>query len=180
MFERFSAPARATVVAAQAEATAMGSDAIGCEHLLVAAVAAPDSAAARAAHEAGARADTLRAAVADLTRSGPALDADALAAIGIDLDEVRRRVERSFGPGALERRRPRRAGHVPLSPAAKHAFERALRTAIARGDRQIGAEHLLLGVLDAMEPAGPAARALQRVGVDPARLRELLAPARSA
>jgi hypothetical protein len=33
------------------------------------------------------------------------LDADALASIGIDLDEVRRRVEELFGPGALERTR---------------------------------------------------------------------------
>jgi hypothetical protein len=33
------------------------------------------------------------------------LDADALASIGIDLDEVRRRVEEAFGPGALERTR---------------------------------------------------------------------------
>jgi len=31
------------------------------------------------------------------------LDAEALATIGIDLDEVRRRVEEAFGPGALER-----------------------------------------------------------------------------
>jgi hypothetical protein len=35
-------------------------------------------------------------------------DADALARIGIDLDEVRRRVEESFGPGALERTRAMR------------------------------------------------------------------------
>jgi hypothetical protein len=39
------------------------------------------------------------------------LDAEALATIGIDLDEVRRRVEEQFGAGALERtragRRPR-------------------------------------------------------------------------
>ena len=33
------------------------------------------------------------------------LDAEALATIGIDLDEVRRRVEEAFGPGALERTR---------------------------------------------------------------------------
>jgi hypothetical protein len=33
------------------------------------------------------------------------LDAEALASIGIDLDEVRRRVEEQFGPGALERTR---------------------------------------------------------------------------
>ncbi len=35
-------------------------------------------------------------------------DADALASIGIDLDEVRRRVEEAFGPGALERTRAAR------------------------------------------------------------------------
>jgi len=35
-------------------------------------------------------------------------DADALATIGIDLDEVRRRVEEAFGPGALERTRAAR------------------------------------------------------------------------
>ena len=38
----------------------------------------------------------------------PELDADALAAIGIDLDEVRRRVEESFGRGALDRTRAAR------------------------------------------------------------------------
>ena len=36
------------------------------------------------------------------------VDAEALAAIGIDLDEIKRRIEESFGPGALER--------VPLTP----------------------------------------------------------------
>jgi hypothetical protein len=44
-------------------------------------------------------------------RPGRVLDAEALASIGIDLDEVRRCVERAFGEGALERtragRRPR-------------------------------------------------------------------------
>ena len=32
-------------------------------------------------------------------------DPEALATIGIDLDEVRRRIEEAFGPGALERTR---------------------------------------------------------------------------
>ena len=35
-------------------------------------------------------------------------NADALASIGIDLDEVRRRVEAEFGAGALERTRAAR------------------------------------------------------------------------
>jgi hypothetical protein len=38
-------------------------------------------------------------------RAERVLDAEALATIGIDLDEVRRRVEEAFGPGALERTR---------------------------------------------------------------------------
>jgi hypothetical protein len=37
-----------------------------------------------------------------------ALDTDALAAIGIDLDEVRRRIDAAFGPGALYRTRAAR------------------------------------------------------------------------
>jgi hypothetical protein len=36
------------------------------------------------------------------------LDAEALASIGIDLDEVRRRVDEAFGEGALDRTRARR------------------------------------------------------------------------
>ena len=36
--------------------------------------------------------------------TGRQIDSQALAAIGIDLEEVRRRVEETFGPGALERR----------------------------------------------------------------------------
>jgi hypothetical protein len=36
------------------------------------------------------------------------LDAEALASIGIDLDEVRRCVDEAFGEGALDRTRARR------------------------------------------------------------------------
>jgi hypothetical protein len=36
---------------------------------------------------------------------GRVLDAEALASIGIDLDEVRRCVDQAFGEGALERTR---------------------------------------------------------------------------
>ena len=39
-------------------------------------------------------------------------DAEALAAIGIDLDEIKRKVEESFGPGALGRT-------GPLTPRAR-------------------------------------------------------------
>jgi ATP-dependent Clp protease ATP-binding subunit ClpA len=60
-----------------------------------------------------------------------------LATLGIELDEVRRRVEASFVPGALD--------HVPAD--AKRALERPQREAVALGDRDIVVEHLLLGLL---------------------------------
>jgi hypothetical protein len=41
-------------------------------------------------------------------RLRPRLDPQALEAIGIDLEEVRRRAEQSFGPGALDRTRAAR------------------------------------------------------------------------
>ena len=100
---------------------------------------------------------------------------EALAAIGIDLDEIRRRVEASFGPGALERGRRGRGRHVPFTPAAKKALELALREALRLGDREIGAEHVLLGLLR----EGGAARLLERVGARPAALRAELSPAGS-
>lgn len=71
-------------------------------------------------------------------------DADALRAIGIDLDEVRRMAEESFGPGALDRA-PRPCGPgMRFTPKAK----------------QVGAEVLRsLGV----DPAMVRARVLEKV-----------------
>ena len=175
MFERFTESARAAVVGAQAESRELGAGAIGSEQLLIAVVAAPGEA-SRAAARAGLDAPALRRTLAATTHAS-ALDADALAAIGIDLDAVRKRVEASFGPGALERRKPARAGAIPFTPEAKHALVRSLRAAVARHDRSIGAEHVLLGVLDAMEPGGPTASALAALEVDPEQLRELLSSA---
>jgi hypothetical protein len=83
-----------------------------------------------------------------------ALDAGALAAMGIDLDAIRARVEARFGPGALDHRRRRmcrrgpgvRGGALPFAPESKKVLELALREATALGDRHIGPEHVLLGL----------------------------------
>jgi ATP-dependent Clp protease ATP-binding subunit ClpA len=105
----------------------------------------------------------------------------ALRTLGIDLDEVRRRVEASFGPGALDevpRRRPRRrrwrrgrcepaavTGYLPFMPRAKRALERAAGEAATLGDGHVGVEHLLLGLLD---PRGNMAIELPRhLGANP-------------
>ncbi len=152
MFERFTQEARAVVLLAQDEATALEADRIGAEHLLLG-LAAERGAAARVLEPLGLGHAALRA---ELEQTGAGLDADALASIGIDLDEVRRRVEESFGPGALG---GHRTGRRPFSPEAKKALELALREAIALGDRHIGSEHILLGVVrDAGEPVAGVLR----------------------
>ena len=176
MFERFTESARAVVVDAQAEARGLGDNFIGCEHLLIAVAAAPDGAARTALRSTGVTPESLRSAVEEVVRAGP--DAAALATIGIDLEEVRRRVEGAFGPGALNRRRSGRRGcsgddgRMPFTPRSKRALEQSLRAAVARGDRHIGSEHILLGILEA--PEGVTQLALARLGVTPERLRRQL------
>jgi ATP-dependent Clp protease ATP-binding subunit ClpA len=174
MFERFTESAREAVVQAQEEARSLGHDYIGTEHLLLGAAAAPGDA-ARVLAENGATPDALRTALrTELGGSG--INGEALASIGIDLDEIRRRVEAAFGEGALERRRPRRGGHVPFTPRAKKSLELALREAIAGGDKHIGSEHLVLGVL--RDEKALARCVLRRTGADADRVRDALRPAR--
>jgi ATP-dependent Clp protease ATP-binding subunit ClpA len=169
MFERFTKDAREAVVRAQEEARATCAGHIGTEHLLLA-VATGTGHAASALAQHGATVERLRDEL-----PGERLDGEALATLGIDLDEIRRRVEASFGPGALDRGRPSRGGHMPLTPESKKALELALREAVRLGDRHIGEEHLLLGLL--RDDGTAAAGMLRRAGADTARLREALSPA---
>ena len=169
MFERFTQEAREVVVLAHEEARELGAEAIGTEHLLLA-LARDRGAAAGVLDGLGLGHAALRA---ELARDGDGLDAAALAAIGIDLDEVRRRVEAAFGAGALARRR---RGRPPFAPKAKQALELALREALALGDRGIGSEHVLLGVL--RDPGRPVSRALERRGQTPAGVRAAVLEAR--
>jgi Clp amino terminal domain, pathogenicity island component len=169
MFERFSKSAREVVERAQLEGRTLGRERIDADVMLLG-VAGGDSRAAQVLAEHGATVRALRQRAA----SG-GLDSAALAAIGIDLDEIRRRAEASFGPGALERGRRARGGFVPFTPEAKKTLELALREAIAAGDREIGAEHVLLGLLR----EGGASALLQGAGADPGAVRQALSPAGS-
>lgn len=183
MFERFTADAREMVVRAQHEARSLGHSWVGTEHLLLAALRRPDLPAVVALLELGASYEDCRAAVQTLLGENRTLgtdDAAALLSLGIDLDEVRRRVEENFGPGALDRapespprrgilRRRRwrtacpRPGHLSFMPRAKRALERSLREALALHDRHIGVEHIVLGLLD---PKGNlAVETLRSLGV---------------
>jgi ATP-dependent Clp protease ATP-binding subunit ClpA len=186
MFERFTDKARAVVVLAKTEATERGDDQIRPVHMLYG-LATADGVAARALtalgvdsvaveRELGRAAPDSRAPLGEAA-SG---DAEALAAIGIDLDEIKRRIEESFGPGALERvplspKGPLNwTGHLPLSDQARLSLALSLKEARALHHNYIGTEHLLLGLLRVAEryPRGEfAATTLPDLGLDPATAR---------
>ena len=115
------------------------------------------------------------ASLAECVRSfdTDALDADALAGIGVDLDAVRSQVEATFGAGALDTtaarpgRRARsggRRGHIPFDPAAKKMLELALRESIRFSSKGIDTGHLLLAA--ARTDGTTAQRALAWFGHD--------------
>ena len=166
MFERFTSGARAVVKLAQQEARGLGHGFVGTEHLLLGLLAEREGVAAHVLTDAGLTTEAVRAdverLVGDSLLTGP--DAEALRAIGIEVAEVRARVEESFGPGALERARLGRcrqrpvSGHVPFSPRSKKVLELSLREAIRLHHNYIGTEHILLGLL--REGQGLGARIL--------------------
>lgn len=111
MFERFTGDARTIVIEAQKHARRLGHRYIGCEHLLLAAVCTGEPASA-ALREHGVTPDAVESEIVHLVGRGQAAslfgtaDREALAAIGIDLDAVRARIEATFGPDALTRAIP--------------------------------------------------------------------------
>ncbi|GEK22259.1 Clp protease N-terminal domain-containing protein [Cellulomonas xylanilytica] len=170
MFEKFAKDAREAVVQAQDEARTLGDDRIGPQHVLLGALRTPDTVAAQALARLGVSHDTVLGAVRALPAH--AIDADALAGIGVDLDAVRAQVESSFGPGALDaaaRATPKK-GHLPFEPDAKKLLEVSLREAIRCKHRRIDSGHLLLAAVRLDDTT--AYRALAAVGVAPAAVRE--------
>jgi ATP-dependent Clp protease ATP-binding subunit ClpA len=169
MFERFTEKARTVVVLAQQQARERGDDTIDSGHVLHALFAVPDNLAVMVLAGFSVRRADVEADLARLRAATPdaAPDAAALASLGIDLDEVRRRVEEAFGPGALDRTRSRRGprwgGHIPFGKDCKKVLELALREAIALKHNYIGTEHVLLGLLRSDGPAQDvlAARGVQ-------------------
>jgi ATP-dependent Clp protease ATP-binding subunit ClpA len=168
MFERFTREARATVVGAQEEARRLASPRLGTEHLLLG-LLDQDTPTGALLGRHGLTRDELSAALA---RSSGGIDADALSALGIDLDAVRSTVEAAFGPGALDGPGSGDAGrgHVPLTPRARKVLELSLREALAMKSRSISDGHIALGII--RDGGGVAMRLLADRGVDPAELRE--------
>lgn len=186
MFERFSTPARRVVKDAQMHARQLHHPLIGTEHLLLALLDPASGTPAAVLREAGIDPERVRAHLARRVQPAPGPltedDAQALRAIGIDLDAVLARLEQSLGPdawpapapaprrGLLRRRLPAWSAAGPrFGPRAKKVLELSLREALALRHNYIGAEHILLGLL--REGQGLAARILFDAGLDLKQLR---------
>jgi ATP-dependent Clp protease ATP-binding subunit ClpA len=195
MFERFTKSARDVVVHAQEEARELGHGWIGTEHLLLAVLRSPQEPGATTLSRLGVTAQNCRDAVTTLVvRDADALDAqdaEALKTFGIDLEEIRRHTEATFGAGALDRaadpgERKRRLlpfgrrgarthapdGHIPFTPRAKKALELSLREAIAVKDGRIGVAHMVLALLRSDDRLTQDLFA--QLGVDPGTVRGLV------
>jgi hypothetical protein len=175
-FERFTEKARTVVVLAQQDARERGDDTIDTGHLLRALFAVPDNLAVMVLEGFAVRREDVESDLDHRHRPaapGATSDAGALASLGIDLDEVRRRAEEAFGPGALDRvRRPRGrrwSDHIPFARGSKKALELALREAVGMGHNYIGTEHMLLGMLRGDGPAHDVL-ATRGVNLDAARV----------
>jgi ATP-dependent Clp protease ATP-binding subunit ClpA len=152
MFERFTRNARLAVATAQERARDRGANRIGTEHLLLALFGVPNNLAVAILNALGVDRNAVERAVDEHKSGGPVSDAEALATLGIDIDQVRRHVEEVFGPGALQRTRacsglPSR--DLPFERESKKALELALREAVRLKHNYIGTEHILLGLLHA-------------------------------
>jgi ATP-dependent Clp protease ATP-binding subunit ClpC len=169
MFERFTELAKRAVVAAQDAALSMGHDFIGTGHLLLglAQTAGPAGEALREhrvdlLQARGKTAQVLEEAGIPATGGQPAKDA--LASIGIDVAEIQRRADDTFGRGAFRFPRP------PFTPRARKTLELTLREATVLGHQHIDTGHLLLGLL--AEGDGVAVKVLNTLDVDTKALRE--------
>jgi ATP-dependent Clp protease ATP-binding subunit ClpA len=173
MLERFTRPARLVVEDATYVAVRATASEVRPEHLLAALLDNDTCLAVRVLDGLGAPATTVRAEL-DRRRSQyvdglDADDADALRAIGIDLDEVVRRIDANLGGTRPSKRRPR------FSRASRKVLELSLREAIALRHNYIGTEHLLLGLARADDRV--VGDTLAAVGVDRAALRGAVADA---
>lgn len=149
MFERFTRAARRVVEQAVESAREQGAAEVRPEHVLAGLLADETSTAVRVLAELGVPLDEARRTAAGLV--GPyvegldADDAEALKVLGIDLDEVVRRIGSDLGGDAVGA--GSRRGHIRFARSSKKALELALREAIHLGDGFIGTEHLLLGLV---------------------------------
>lgn len=169
MWDRLTPEGREVVRLAYVEARELGHPCLADEHVLLGLLRHRTNRAGELLGSHGLEPATVRA---ELVRIGPTLGqrtdpAGALRSLGIDAEQVRLRLEATFGADAVEvaerrvRRRPRWRGGHPRPQAmcvyllAKRSFDIAAKYAARRGDAGVGPEHLLYGILrDARDPLG--------------------------
>ncbi|SFE19562.1 Clp amino terminal domain-containing protein, pathogenicity island component [Actinacidiphila alni] len=180
MFERFTPETRTVVVHAQEHARRLGHTSIGCEHLLLALVAA-DQPAAAVLREHGVTPEGVEREIVRQVGLGAGSDVfgtrnrDALASIGIDLDAVRARLEESFGPDALVR--ADRAAHLgahPVGPRRRRGSVRLPHWRRRRTDRTAARVPALPAGVTGRYEAAFAARPVGHIPFTP-RAKESLA-----
>ena len=134
MFGRFKR-AQKSAIPCRDEARRLGHPAVGTEHLLL-----------------------------GLLREGDGIAARALQALGVNLDKVRKEVEKIVVPGDLKS-----GEEIGLTPRAKKVLELAQEEGRKHGVSYVGTEHILLGLI--REGEGVAARVLVSQGLTLEKLR---------
>ena len=184
MFPGCDASANAVLEAALMEARGLGHDYLGTEHLLLGFIQRRDLLPAEVARLLPADATLVRSALATAAGGPRRSQAELLMLVGIDLDEVRSAVRRTFGAETVDAlgrravhqpwqpwRRPSRrctsllAGAINLLPRVKQAVEKARIEADRRGVDAITPAALLLGMLEVEDSF--ANRLLRDIHVEP-------------
>ncbi|MCM8773462.1 MAG: ATP-dependent Clp protease ATP-binding subunit [Candidatus Omnitrophica bacterium] len=137
MFNRFTERARKVLVLAKEEARRFNHDYIGTEHILL-----------------------------GLIREGEGVACAVLQNLGINLDVLRREIEKLIVAGNTAST----LGDIPFTPRAKKALELSAEEARYLGHNYIGTEHILLGLI--REGEGLASQVLFSMGVDIDKVKE--------
>jgi ATP-dependent Clp protease ATP-binding subunit ClpC len=159
MFVRFTDESRMSVEAAFEEARILGHDSLGDEDLLLGILRVDEGIAAEALASLG-------VTLEDAREECEAMLSAALSSIGISLEGIRREAEETFDMSLPDDRK------IPYSPRAKNALVRARKEMRRLGDKHLGTEHVLLGIMG--NDDGTAVRMLGRMGVSPEALEEKL------
>jgi ATP-dependent Clp protease ATP-binding subunit ClpC len=156
---RFTDRSRESVEAAFEEARMLGHDSLGDEDLLLGILRADEGIAAEAL-------SSLGVTLEDARDECEGMLSDALSLIGISLEDIRREAGDVFDMSLPDDRK------IPYSPWAKNALVRSRKEMRRLGDKHLGTEHVLLGVVGNED--GTAVRMLGRMGVSPEALEERL------
>ena len=130
----------------------LGHDSLGDEDLLLGILRSDEGTGAEALR-------TLGVTLEDAQEESEEMLSDALASIGISLDEVRKGAGDVFDMSMPAGRK------IPISPRAKNALVEARREMRRFGDDHLGTEHVLFGIL--ADRDGTAVRLLARLGITP-------------